>query len=164
MNLLQLFQWLEDTEPATALRESIYMFPLLEGTHLLGLALSVGLIIFTDLRLMGVWFRRVPVQAILTQLRPWVLWGFVATFVSGIVLFASSAVSMAHNPAFLFKLGFIVLAGINALVFEVKFGARVAAWSQQPRLPKGVRLAGFTSLTLWVVVIAFGRLIPYFPK
>ena len=164
MNLLQFFQWLQDTEPATALRESIYMFPLLEGTHLLGLALSVGLIIFTDLCLMGVWFRHVPVQAILTQLRPWVLWGFVATFVTGIVLFASAAVSMAHNPAFLFKLLFIALAGINALVFEVKFGARVVAWSQQARLPRGVRLAGFTSLTLWVAVIAFGRLIPYFPK
>jgi len=164
MTLIQSFQWLQDTEPATALRESIYMFPLLEGTHLLGLALSVGLIVFTDLRLIGVWFRHVPVAAILQQLRPWVLWGFVATFVSGILLFASEAASMAHNPAFLLKLLFILLAGINALVFEVRFGARVVAWSQHARFPQGVRVAGWTSLTLWVVVIAFGRLIPYFPK
>ena len=164
MTLLESFQWLQDMQLATALRESVYMFPLLEGTHLLGLALSAGLIIFTDLRLVGVWFRHVPVPDILQQLRPWVLGGFVATFVSGIVLFWSEAASMITNLAFLLKLVFILLAGINALIFEAKFGQRVTEWSNQRAFPAGVKFAGWTSLTLWVAVIAFGRLIPYFPK
>lgn len=164
MTLLESFQWLQDMPFATALRESVYMFPLLEGTHLLGLALSAGLIIFTDLRLVGVWFRHVPVPDILQQLRPWVLGGFVATLVSGIVLFWAEAASMITNPAFLLKFVFILLAGINALIFEAKFGQHVTEWSNQLAFPTGVKFAGWTSLTLWVGVIAFGRLIPYFPK
>jgi hypothetical protein len=164
MTLLESFQWLQDMQLATELRESVYMFPLLEGTHLLGLALSAGLIIFTDMRLVGVWFRHVPVPDILHQLRPWVLGGFVATLVSGIVLFWAEAASMITNPAFLLKLVFILLAGINALIFEAKFGKRVTEWSNQLAFPTGVKFAGWTSLTLWVGVIAFGRLIPYFPK
>jgi len=41
MSLLEICQWIENTPSSTALRESILMFPIIEGSHVLGLGLSV---------------------------------------------------------------------------------------------------------------------------
>ena len=63
--------WLTWAEAAEAtwlgqrIAESTVMFPALEGVHLLGLALSVGLIALTDLRLLGWLLRDVPADAVL---------------------------------------------------------------------------------------------------
>ena len=157
-----LAQQLSDSEFGTALRESLYLFPLVEGIHLLGLALSFGLIFFTDLRLIGVFLPRVPVSQILGQLRRWIFAGFALTFATGLLLFWAEAATMVHNPAFLVKVVAIVAALINAIVFEIKWGKRGAAWVDQPAAPGAVRLAGWLSLSLWVAVTISGRLIPYY--
>ena len=39
--LQELCQWLQDLSWATDLRESEWMFPIIEGTHVIALALSV---------------------------------------------------------------------------------------------------------------------------
>ncbi len=157
--LLEYAQRIEDSSWATDLHESFYMFPLIEGSHLLGLALSVGLLAIIDLRLLGVILTDVPKAQLLKQLRPWLLWGFVATFATGLILLATQATEAFHNPAFLYKLLFIAFAGINALVFELNV---VRKWATDEHVSKFKdRLAGGISLSLWVLVIVSGRLIPY---
>jgi hypothetical protein len=37
---------------ATSIRQSDFMFPVIEGSHILALSLSVGLIVLLDLRLL----------------------------------------------------------------------------------------------------------------
>jgi hypothetical protein len=161
MSLIEFAQTLNDSELGTALRESIYAFPLLEGLHLIGLTFSVGLLIFIDLRLLGLFLKDTPVEDLLHPLRPWLLGGFVITITSGVVLFISEASKFILLPVFFYKLVFIALAGVNALYFEVKWGNNVKVWGTQSELPKSVRLAGFASLVLWSLVIVCGRLMPY---
>ncbi|MEJ1962339.1 MAG: hypothetical protein WDO56_12660 [Gammaproteobacteria bacterium] len=55
--LLALAERIEQTPVGMAIAESRYAFPVIEGVHLIGLSISVGLIFLTDLRLMGVLFR-----------------------------------------------------------------------------------------------------------
>ncbi|RYG01712.1 MAG: hypothetical protein EOO07_33840, partial [Chitinophagaceae bacterium] len=76
MTPTDLLQKMYDSPLGAALSESLYIYPLVEGTHLLSLALSFGLILFTDLRLVGVFLRDVPVNQVLQQLRPILLIGF----------------------------------------------------------------------------------------
>lgn len=161
MSLVAFSQLLYDSELGTALRESVYAFPIVEGLHLIGLAFSVGLILFVDLRLVGLLFRGTPVQTILNPLRPWLLGGFALTFATGTLLFISEASKLINIPVFPLKLFLIVLAGINAAWFEIKWGRRADEWHDQPVNPKAVRFAGWASLTLWGLVIICGRLIPY---
>ncbi len=71
MSPTELARQISESAVGTALRESLILFPLIEGIHLLGLALSFGLIFFTDLRLIGVFLKQVPVSQILAQLRGW---------------------------------------------------------------------------------------------
>jgi hypothetical protein len=159
--ILEWAQLLYDSQFSTALRESQYMFPMIEGLHLLGLAASVGLIVLTDLRLIGVFVRGAPAADVLHQLRPWVLGGFAATFVTGLLLFCASATTLVTSRVFLLKLLLVLLAGVNALWFEIKLGRRSSEWQDVAILPKGVQLAAWMSLVLWAAVVISGRMIPY---
>jgi len=161
--LLDLALRIEETPLAVALAESRYAFPIVEGIHLIGLALSVGLIFLTDLRLIGVLFREVPVPDVLRHLRPYVLAGFASVFISGGLLFWAEASMLVENPAFPLKLLFIVLAGLNALYFEFVIAKRASVRENHAVLPASVRRAGLASLVLWSLVIICGRLIPYMP-
>jgi hypothetical protein len=161
MNLTEFAETLNDSEIGTALRESVYAFPIVEGLHLIGLAFSVGLLFFVDLRLLGLFMKRVPAQQVMYSLRPWLLGGFAVTLASGVLLFAANASKVITLPVFFFKLGFIALAGLNALWFERRWGRRTAEWGTGSELPLGVRWAGLASLLLWSLVVVTGRLIPY---
>ncbi len=161
MTIIQFLQTLHDSEFGTSVRESLYLFPLLEGVHLIGLALSVGLIIATDLRLIGVFLKQVPVRDVLHHLRPYVLVGFALTFITGIVLLWAEGPRIWEIPVFPLKLALIVVAGINALWFEFKFGRSAHIWGEQAQFPTGAKVAGWISLVSWTAVVILGRLIPY---
>ncbi len=161
MALLEFAQTLYDSEFGTSLRESELAFPIIEGLHLIGLALSVGLIFFVDLRLLGRVLPEVSVDRILQPLRPWLFAGFAVTLVTGVLLFIATAVKVVVLPVFFYKLGFIVLAGLNAAWFEYRWGRRIDTWSGIAVLPGGIKAAGWASLTLWSLVVITGRLIPY---
>jgi len=167
MTLTSLVAWgeqLEQTRIGAALAESIYAFPIIEGIHLIGLSVAIGLLFVTDLRLAGWILKRVPATAVLRQLRPWVLGGFAVILISGSLLFMAEASALIASPAFAFKLVFILLAGINAAVFEFVSARRPGALDAVERLPAGVRFGGLASLGLWSLVIICGRLIPYLPN
>jgi hypothetical protein len=161
MTLIEFAQALNDSQISTDLRESIYMFPLIEGLHLIGLVFSIGLLMFIDLRLVGLFLKQIPVQDILNPLRPWLLGGFVITIITGILLFIASVAKVMFLPVFYFKLLFIVLAAINAFIFEIKWGNRVNDWGNDSIFPTSVKIAGYVSLVFWSLVIIAGRLIPY---
>jgi hypothetical protein len=162
MNPDALARQLSESAIGTALRESLVLFPLIEGFHLLGLALSFGLIFFTDLRLIGVFLPQVPLSQVLGQLRRWIFAGFGLTFATGALLFWAEADTLIRNPAFLVKCGAIVIALANAVAFEVTWGKRGAAWVDQPIAPAAARVAGWVSLTFWTAATVSGRLIPYY--
>ncbi len=60
MSLLSFLEWLASTTWSIALHESLYMYPLIESTHVLALTLFVGLAVMLDLRLLGLTLRTVP--------------------------------------------------------------------------------------------------------
>jgi uncharacterized membrane protein SirB2 len=161
VTLLELCQRLQNTGFATALLESQYLWLIIESAHVIGFGVSVGLIVITDLRLIGKFQRREPVSEVLQELRPWLLAGFVLMFLTGVLLFISEAATVYASPWFKLKLLFLLLAGINALWFEFKLGRRVSAWDVLEPPPLGARVAGWISLGSWTAVIIFGRWVAY---
>ena len=153
--------WLQNTPFATGIRQSDLLFPLIEGSHIMALSISVGLIVMFDLRLLRLAFRGEPASRIMDQFVPWSLPGFAIMFVSGILLFIAQAEKVFQNTFFRFKLAFLVLAGINAAVYQVKFYPKMAEWDNSDSVPWGVQLSGLVSLILWACIIAFGRTMAY---
>jgi len=159
--LLHFCQWLEATDISTSVRESQVLFPFIEGTHLLALGVSAGTIALSDLRLLGVLMKKEPASKVLSSLLPFTIVGFLVVFMTGGLLFLSEPVKSYRNPWFWFKLSFITLAGINALVFHTTVYRRMAQWDNDAVTPLGARLAGVFSLVAWATVIWLGRQFAY---
>jgi len=81
--------------------------------------------------------------------------------VTGGFMFASEATKMYENGAFRFKMYLIVLAGLNALLFERVTFRNVSSWDVSAKTPGLARMAACISLLAWIGVIAAGRWIAY---
>jgi hypothetical protein len=155
---------LEATRVGAAIAEGRYAFPIIEGIHLIGLALAVGLLILVDLRLVGVFLNQVSPRQLHRELLPYILGGFGVIVLAGVLLLSSEATTVVASPPWPFKLAFIALGGINALLFEFVIARRPNALPDSGPLPASVRVAGGLSVFLWVLVIICGRLIPYITR
>jgi len=161
MTLLEFCQWLETTSVARLVTESRLGFQVLVAAHLLGLTLSVGMIIWMDLRLLGRTMTAVPVSVVYRRIAPWALCGFAVMFVSGALLFAGYATAAYGNVFFRIKLMALALAGINAIAYHFHTERRIVAWDVGTSTPWAARAAGLISLGVWLTVIIAGRAMSY---
>jgi hypothetical protein len=161
VSLLQIAQAIEASQIGTALRESQWGFPALNLVHLIGLAIAGGTIVFWDLRLLGVGLRRAPVSKVGASLLPWTWAGFAVMFVSGSMLITIEAGRLYSNIYFRMKILFLILAGLNVLVFHRTVYRSVPAWDHAQVTPVRARMAGGLSLLLWFSILACGRAIGY---
>jgi hypothetical protein len=159
--MLELCAWLETTWIATLIQESLYGFPLTVAAHIMGLTLSVGTLIWFDLRLLGVVMVECRASELYRRLAPYILTGFVIMFVSGGMLFVAFASNAYPNIFFRIKVAAILLAAANALYFHFTTGRRMAVWDDAMRPPVGARVAGVVSIVVWAVAILAGRGMSY---
>ena len=153
--------WLGDTPTSVALLESLYVWPLLESTHVVTLMLFVGTAIMLDLRLVGASFRSVPVSEFTGRLLPWTRAAFAVMVCTGLLLFYSSPVRYYHNLFFRLKALLLIVAGVNILVFHARTHRTVHEWDADAVPPRRARLAGAVSLLAWMGVVVAGRLVAY---
>ncbi|HEX4810153.1 MAG TPA: DUF6644 family protein [Bryobacteraceae bacterium] len=142
----------------------MWIFPIIETIHVLGITLLVGTVAILDLRLLGFVFKGEGVSQIARQILPLTWAGFAVMFVSGFLLFASEAADSYVNPAFRVKLILLMLVGLNPLIFHLTIYRDVSAWDNRVITPFRARLAGILSLTLWGAIVCAGRAIAYFQK
>jgi uncharacterized protein DUF6644 len=161
MSLLAWCQWLEHTSWATAVAESVWLFPVIEGSHILALPLSVGMILMFDLRLLGLAFRTGPAARMLADVVRWSKVGFVVMFATGGVLFVTQASKAYGNVFFRTKLLLLLILGVNAAVYQFVLYPRVAKWEDGGRAPVAARICGGLSLIGWIGVIICGRTMAY---
>ena len=161
MTILEVLGWLESTAVAVLVQESAYGFPLAVALHLLGLTLSVGTLIWVDLRMLGVTLPHLRLTEVYRSLAPWFLAGFAVMFASGAVLFTAFATSAYGNVYFRIKIAALLLAGINALVFHLVIERQRTTANDALRPSPAVRLAGISSIVLWATVIVSGRMMSY---
>ncbi|HWF11437.1 MAG TPA: DUF6644 family protein [Bryobacteraceae bacterium] len=161
MSLFTICQWIQNSDIGTSIRESTYVFPLVEATHVLGLAVSVGTIAIVDLRLIGAVMTDEPVTDVIEQLQPLTLGGFLVMFLSGALLFWSEAARLYPSYSYRTKFVFIFLLGINALLFHFTTYKNVDQWNNDKLTPLRARMAGWIGITFWAVVIFMGRWTAY---
>jgi uncharacterized membrane protein len=146
---------------AASVRQSLWLFPLIETVHLLGMTALVSTIAVFDLRLLGWVMRPERVSMLARRLFPWTWAGFAVQVITGGLLFSSEAVHVYNNPAFRLKMLLILLAGVHAVIFHFAVFRDVPAWDESKVMPMGAKLAGVTSILLWIGVVAAGRFIGF---
>src|SRR6185436_15491475 len=115
---VQAAEWLEATWLSTAIRESIWAYPIVESIHVLTIAVFLGLTAAMDARLLGAAMRETPVGVVMARLLPWIRSGFAVMVVTGLLLFAGTPVRFVTNVFFQIKLALLVLAGLNVWLFH----------------------------------------------
>jgi hypothetical protein len=156
MNLLPFFEWCEASFLGNAIRQSLWLFPVIEATHLLALCILGGSLIILDLRLLGAGLRNQPASRLARDLRPWLVGSLVVMLLTGVGLFASEAIKCYYNTSFWVKISTLPFA----MLFTFTVRDRVAARAETD-VTAATRMVAVTSIVLWFVVAAAGRWIGF---
>ena len=159
--ILDICRYIETTSLSVGIRESTWIYPIIESAHVLTLTLFMGLLLLWDLRLVGVVLRGVAVSRVWRRLFPWIGFGAVVMVVTGVLLFWSDPVRFYGNIFFRLKFFGLLLAALNALAFHLGIERRLVEWDTAAITPRAAKLAGIVSITLWTFVIVSGRFVAY---
>jgi hypothetical protein len=154
-----LVQLLEQDNPVAPIMRTAWGWPIMESLHFVGLSMLVGAVGIFDLRLLGVG-RRIPMAAV-RRLVPWGLGGFGLSILTGITFLMTEPNQYIYNPAFLLKVVFMVVAGVNAAIFAVTPFGRLLP-DNGGATPRSAKVIATVSLCLWVATIVSGRLITFY--
>jgi hypothetical protein len=136
-----------------------WLWPLMATLHFFGMALLIGCIATIDLRMLGVG-KALPVGP-MQKLLPWGLLGFGINLFTGIGFYAGNPAQF-QSSAFFFKMLFVVLAAVNALLFYTTgLYRRVNAVGPGQDVPMAAKLSAVTSLFFWFGVIFWGRMLSF---
>ena len=161
MLIKSVFEYVNEFPSSIAIRESIYVYPAILTTHIVGMCVFAGLVIMMDLRLLGVGNNSTSISQIQRRLFPWQMVGMAISSVSGLVLVYTQPMRFYPNVFFWIKTVMMLVAGANVVAFHYGAYRSVADWDTQVKTPLGARVSGVVSIVLWALVIMSGRLIAY---
>src|SRR5258708_22898753 len=158
MSVLWFFEWCEASALGTEIRDSQWLFPVIEAVHLLGLALMGGLVLLVDMRLMGLAMPRKPVAALAREIEPWLISALAVMLTTGLLLYTSEPTKLYYNAAFWMKMGFLA----SAIIFTFTVRRTVLAADAARVRPVWGRLVALISILLWAGVGIGGRAIGFY--
>jgi hypothetical protein len=156
----EFLEMLEKSAWAVGIRQSLYLYPVLEIVHILGIVLLVGAALMFDLRLLGR-SRNFPVDGLAKHLLPWSQRGLVLIIPSGLLLFITNARALGADFTFWLKISLIGVAALNVWVFHRFIYKTPKFAGQDAELSPYSRISALVSILVWIAVIACGRLLAY---
>ena len=126
-----------------------------ETLHFVGLTLLLGVLTLVALRMLG--FVNLP-PGVVMRLLPWGMVGYAINAMTGMLFFAAAPQQYYDNPAFYWKLIFLMLGGANVLYFTFDTGWKVETGRATPQLTK---LLAVSALFIWVGVMYWGSMLPF---
>ena len=153
MTLYQTAQNIEASALGQTIRESTWLFPAIESTHLLALALLGGSILIMSLSILG-WGLKTPVAELYKSAHRYLNGAVIALLITGVLLGVSEPVKLYGREAFWVKMISLAVAlVVTYFVFNplVRRGA------------SGLGLRSVTVLTIaaWLMVAMAGRWIGF---
>ncbi len=138
------------TAVGEAIRNSRWLFPLVETTHLMALAFLLGSILLFNARFLGLGFRRQTTGDVAYDLAPWTRRALYLMALSGVLLFTAKAGDLYEQDLknFTIKMTLITLA----VVFHFAVQQRLA---RRGSLLWG-RLAAVAALGMWFGAAVYG--------
>ena len=157
MSLLGFFHWCEQSGIGNTIRQSSWLFPVIEGIHLLGLGVIGGAVLVVDLRLLGLGLRRQSTAELARDAQPWLIGSLLLMMTTGGLLFLSEAIKCYYHEAFWFKMASLFLAIVFTFTIQ-----RKAIMAGETRLkPVWSKVVALVSILLWSGVGIGGRWIGF---
>jgi hypothetical protein len=137
-----------------AARGTVWLYPVANLLHVLGACLLLGAVAVFDVAVLR---RNQAALAIGRVALPIAAAGLVLQLLTGLVLFAAEATTMAYNPAFLAKIAALVVGIANLALFHRRYGTAM----RLGEIPQGAGTLAVVSLGAWTVAVLAGRGIAY---
>lgn len=150
---------LQNSAIGEAIRHSIWIYPLSNVIHVLGVALFVGSIATLDLRLLGFGRGHVSAEGASRLLTPVAIAGIVLLVPGGLIIFIADAGPLAANSLLQLKMALIAAGLVNAVLFRRNWNGKLGDWDASA--PGAARAQTLLSLAIWLAVPTLGRLIAY---
>jgi hypothetical protein len=157
-----ILEWIKYTPIGVFVRDSVWAFPALQSLHFIGMTMLVGVVGAIDLRVLGV-ARGLPIHP-LHRLLPVAFTGFGINFVTGIFFFCHDPYVYAFNSSFRLKMLLILVAGLNALWFQLGVFIDVDKWGPGIEASRLAKVISALSIIIWFGVIMAGRFIAFTPS
>jgi len=155
--------WIEATSLGHVMRESgPWTYAIVNLTHILAVSALFGSVLVLDLRLLGVWSRRVRIADLSSAVIPVAMTGFAIAVATGAAMLATKATAYADNPFLLIKFPAIAVGAINAAMLNM-----TPEWQElrlralTPRERRKLAAFGGISLAAWLTAVTCGRMIGY---
>jgi hypothetical protein len=159
--LLSFAQWIQATGFFTALRGSAYVYPIVMSLHMVGIAFFGGMVLMTDMRLLGLGMRKRSIADVVEQFRIPKRWGLLLIVTCGTLMAGSKAEEYYYNAFFRVKLILLAAVVLQELVFYRSVYANPAALDQAARISGSAKTAAALSILLWTAIACCGRGIGY---
>jgi hypothetical protein len=143
-----------------AFMNTAWGWPFFESLHYLGLTVLLATVGLFDVRMLG-FAKSIPLAA-MHKFVPLGVVAYVVNIVTGFCFFVSAPDQYAFNPVFQLKVLCMLIAGINVVIFYTTSAQAIKALPTDANVPLVAKIIAATSLTSWLAVIVFGRLITYF--
>lgn len=135
---------------------SRWAWPAAEAVHFLAFALSFGVLLAVNLRILGV-MPQVPFADV-HRLLPWGMLGFGANLITGMLFVVGQPGQYAANVPFYWKVAFLMVAGANFLYLTVF----TKGWAEEGlRANLADKAMAVSSLFAWLGVLYAGRMLPF---
>jgi hypothetical protein len=157
MNLLPIFEALENGPIGFFMKDKQVTFATVETLHLLALAVLGGAVFVSDLRLLGVVLKNVPSKDITDAAHKWFTGALIVLLVTGFFMLAGVATKCYHNPYYWTKMTTLAVG----ILFAFFVRRPLLAGDYSEINPSTLKMVGLASISLWVVVAASGRWIGF---
>lgn len=157
MSLLTIFQTIEKTPVGLTIRDSQWLFPIIEGFHLLGLGLMGGVVLLVNMRMLGLGLGNQSASQLEQDARPYFTGSLILMLLSGFLLFTSEAVKCYYNQAFWFKMTSLLLA----IVYTTTLNRRSVHATTGGTASLAGRAHAIITVLLWTGVGVGGRWIGF---
>jgi Family of unknown function (DUF6644) len=154
---LSFFKWCEQGRIGTDIRESSWIFPVIEAVHLIGLGFVAGAVLVVDLRLLGLGLSRQPADQLAEDVEPWLIGSITLMIVTGVLLFLSEATKCYYSGPFWIKM----ICLLSVLIFTFTIRRHVIRTRGDATHPILAKLIALVSLGLWFGVGWGGRWIGF---
>lgn len=152
---IQSIPWL------TEFSESVLAYPIVLSIHLTCIALFGGMILITNLRLLGLTFKSLTITEVVKGFRPWKRVGGTIMIAMGLLLATCEAEKYAPNPYFWTKMIILGLIFAHGIIFRPIVYNKTEELDQLKVIPTKVKVAAILSLVLWIGMFVMGRMIAY---
>jgi uncharacterized membrane protein len=159
--MLAFAQWISDSSLSLAIRENVWLIPMIQISHIVAIAMIVTAAVMITTRIAGLASRSQTMQEIAQRFLPWIWTGLIVLAPTGVVLIIAEPQRTLGNPTFWWKMAMLALAVGLTASFQVSLRRDAEPWEDRGQKAGARRIFAVSSVVLWLGIVATGRLIAY---